>query len=109
MAALGDVETILNARHARYMVRCMADPSMTEDIWPVEVPNRTGRPWNDHQTPGNPPKGSKRKDGFQTVAGHRISTIDTSATASLSWENTIPQFEVAGIDLGCLAMSTKMA
>ena len=103
------METILNAGQARYMARCMADPSTTEDIWVVEVPNRTGRLWNDHQTPWNPPRGSKRKDGFQTVAGHLLSTIDTSARDSLSWGNTIPQFEVEEIDLGCSAMSTKMA
>ena len=84
IAAVEDVETILNAGQARYMARCMADPSTTEDIWAKEVPNKAGRPWNDHQTPWNPPKGSKHNDGFQTVAGRLLSTIDTSTTDSLS-------------------------
>ena len=78
------METILNAGQARYMARWMADPSTTDDIWAEEVPNKAGRTWNDHQTPWNPPKGSKRKDGFQTVAGRLLSTIDTSTTDSLS-------------------------
>ena len=61
IAAVEDVETILNIGQARYMARCMADPSITEDIWEEEVPNKTGRLWNDHLTPWNPPKGSKRQ------------------------------------------------
>ena len=109
IATVEDVETILNVGQERYMARCMADPSMTEHIWAVEVPNRTGRPWNDHQTPWNPPKSSKRTDGFQTVAGRLLRTIDTTAIDSLSSGNTIPQFEVAEIDLGCSATSPKMA
>ena len=108
MAAVEDVETILNAGQARYMARCMADPSTTEDIWVVEVPNRTARPWNDHQTPWNSQKGSKRKDSLQTVAGRLLSTIVTPAMDTFSWGKTIPQCEVEEIDLGCSAMSTKM-
>ena len=84
IAVVEDVETILNTGQARYIARCMADPSTTDDIWEDEVPNKNGRPWNDHQTPWNPPKGSKHKDGFQTVAGRLLSTIDTSTTDSLN-------------------------
>lgn len=78
IAAVEDVETIVNAGQARYMERCMADPSTTEDMWAEEVPNNTGRPWNDHQKPRNPPRSSKRNDSFQTVVGSLLSTIDTS-------------------------------
>ena len=104
-----DVETILNAGQARYMARCMADLSTTEDIWAEDVPNKTARPWNDHQTPWNPPRGSKRKDGFQTIAELLLSTIDTCTTDSLSWGKEIPQFEIEERDLGCSATSIKMA
>ena len=58
IAAVEDVETILNTGQAKYITRCMADPSTTDDIWEKEVPNKTGRPCNDHHTPWNPPKGS---------------------------------------------------
>ena len=109
IAAVEDVETILNTGQARYMARCMADPSTTEEIWEEEVSNKSGRPWNAHQTPWNPPKGSKHKDGFQTVGGRLLSTIDTSTTDSLSWGKGISKFEVEERDLGCSAMSTKMA
>ena len=43
IAAVEDVDTIINAGQVRYMARCMADPSTTGDIWAVEAPNRTER------------------------------------------------------------------
>ena len=44
IATVEDVETIVKAGLARYMARCMADLSTTENIWAVEVPKRTRRP-----------------------------------------------------------------
>ena len=45
IAGVEDVETILDAGQQRYMARCIADPSTTEDIWEEATKSKSGKPW----------------------------------------------------------------
>ena len=44
IAGVEDVETILDASQQRYMARCIANPSTTEDIWDEAAKSKSGKP-----------------------------------------------------------------
>ena len=46
IAAVEDVDTILQATQTRYMARCIADPATTADIWEQAHTDKSWRPWD---------------------------------------------------------------
>ena len=77
------------------MARCIADPSTTEDIWDEGVKSKSGKPWmgKEKDTWINP-KGRKRSDGYETVVGHMLETLDTMDTTRISWGQRIEKFNL---------------
>ena len=94
------METILDANQPRYMARCIADPSTTEDIWDEATKSKSGKPWKGREkdTWINP-KGRKRSDGYETVARHMLGTMNTMVTTRISWGHQIEKFNQQEVDL----------
>ena len=101
IAAVGDVETILQATQTRYMARCMADPSTTADIWKMAHKDTGGRPWDMTDQSWVPKKGQKRKDGYQMVAKRLLHTLETDREGRISWGRNIAKFNLQETTLNC--------
>ena len=100
IAGVEDVETILDAGQQRYMARCIADPSTTEDIWEEATKSKSVKPWmgREKDTWTNP-TGSKKSDGYETVARRLLGTLDTTDTTRISWAQRIKRFNLQEVDL----------
>ena len=64
IAAVEDVDTILQATQTRHMVRCMADPTTTADIWEQAHTDKGGRLWDMTDHSWVPKKCQKGMDGY---------------------------------------------
>ena len=95
-----DIEKILDACQLRYMARCIADPSTTEDIWDEAAKSKSGKLWmgGEKDTWINP-KGRKRSNGYETVARRMLGTLDTTNTTRISWGQRIGKFNLPEVDL----------
>src|SRR6266576_305442 len=94
IAGVEDVDTILDSTQARYMARCMSDPTTTKDLWIAAQRENKGRSWDPLAPPWTPKKGQKRKEGYHTIATRLLGTVGTSDMDTISWGQTIPKYDI---------------
>ena len=81
MARVEDVQTILNSSQVRYLARCAADPSTTQDLWQATDAEKTGK--------------------GEDLAARLLKKAEVLSGDDISWGGTVQRFNLSEISLPC--------
>ena len=103
LAAVEDVDTILEAGQMRFMARSMGDPSTSRDIWDSALVRAIGRQWTDHSALWHHSEVAFGKDGYESIAVRLLGRLEVELGECISWGGRVERVQCREIDLQCSA------
>ena len=111
LAAVEDIDTIMEAIQGRFMARCLGDPSAAQDLWEVSmnadwVRDSAWLHWTDYSIRWHQQETAHNWDGYICITDRLLGRIELEYDwTSLSWGLPIVKTDLQVVDHLCTAKS----